>query len=168
MTKRIAYGRARLGVLAGVVLLLPLALPFSGALTGAWADEPLRPAQHDTEVLVSWLVGTAVLSPEGGSIGRVVDLLLDPSDGSVTAAVIEVGGFLGYGAKRIAVRWPALDLSYDGSEIRLDLSRRGAEEAPAFVFRERRLRPSPKLPGDGDGDGGVGVGTEPPAAAPAD
>ena len=39
--------------------------------------------------------------------GRIVDLLFDPN-GAVEAAVIEFGGFLGIGTRKIAIEWSAL------------------------------------------------------------
>jgi hypothetical protein len=48
-----------------------------------------------------------VQSPKGEDLGRVVDLLADPR-GHVRVAIIDFGGFLGVGTRRIAVDWPLL------------------------------------------------------------
>jgi hypothetical protein len=75
--------------------------------------------------------------------GRIIDLLADRS-GNVEAAVIEFGGFLGIGTRKIAVEWSALRFETDGKEsaIIVDVTRdqlRGAPEwkpnEPAIVRR---------------------------------
>jgi len=47
-----------------------------------------------------------VRSAAGENMGRIVDVVVDPS-GQVRAAVIDFGGFLGVGSPRIAVDWGA-------------------------------------------------------------
>mgnify|MGYP003494099782 CR=1 FL=1 len=42
-----------------------------------------------------------------GEFEAVVDLLFDPN-GAVEAAVVEFGGFLGIGSRKIAIEWSAL------------------------------------------------------------
>lgn len=53
------------------------------------------------------VLGVTVAGPEGHSIGRLVDVLVD-SAGVPQAAVIDFGGFMGVGARKIAVHWIAL------------------------------------------------------------
>jgi hypothetical protein len=53
------------------------------------------------------ILGKNVQSPKGEDLGRVVDLLADPR-GHVRVAIIDFGGFLGVGTRRIAVDWPLL------------------------------------------------------------
>ena len=48
------------------------------------------------------ILGKNVRSPKGEDLGRVVDLLADP-EGRVRVAIIDFGGFLGVGTRRIAV-----------------------------------------------------------------
>ncbi len=59
-------------------------------------------AQKPDEWLATRLRGTSVLGSDGVKIGSVDDILLDRS-GSIKALVIGVGGFLGIGAKDVAV-----------------------------------------------------------------
>jgi hypothetical protein len=56
------------------------------------------------------ILGKNVQSPQGEDLGRVVDLLADPR-GRVRVAIIDFGGFLGVGTRRIAVDWPLLHFS---------------------------------------------------------
>ena len=56
-------------------------------------------------------------------MGRIIDLLAD-GDGKVVAAVIEFGGFLGIGTRKIAVEWSALRIEADKSPVAiLDVTR---------------------------------------------
>lgn len=50
----------------------------------------------------SRLVGAEVKNEQGERIGEIEDLVVSP-DGKVTMAVIEVGGFLGIGDRRVAI-----------------------------------------------------------------
>lgn len=59
------------------------------------------------------LLGKPVVSGSGDELGRVVDVLV-AKDGTLRAAVIDFGGFLGVGSRKIAVAWTALAFSEKG------------------------------------------------------
>ena len=63
--------------------------------------EQLAPAE------LTGLLGHAVVDAEGAQLGRIVDLLID-AKGQVRAAVVDVGGFMGVGNRKVAVAWSAL------------------------------------------------------------
>lgn len=102
-------------------------------------------AQDSQEMLAGWLIGANVENARGESIGSINDLVID-EDGQVTAAVLAVGGFLGFGAKSVAVAIDELDVRYDGQEVVLDASREELEAAPDFAFRDREAPPPPPEP----------------------
>lgn len=106
-------------------------------------DAPLVTEQQPNELRGDWVIGTSVTSPDGETIGSIQDLIIDEEEGKVTAAILSVGGFLGIGAKNIAVAWDELQMSFDAREITLDLTREEAEEAPEYVFRDRAEAPAP-------------------------
>lgn len=58
--------------------------------------------QEGSQLLGSGLMGADVQGPDGESIGTVDDLVLD-TDGQIQAVVVGVGGFLGIGAKDVAI-----------------------------------------------------------------
>ena len=60
----------------------------------------------DGEQLES-VLGIEALSSTGEDMGRIVDIIVD-RDGQVTAAIIDFGGFLGVGSRKIAVDWRSL------------------------------------------------------------
>ena len=144
-------------------MLTALAVVMSGPIL---AQEAVRQNQQPQELRADWIVGTTITTPAGETIGKIDDLLFDREDGSVTAAIVSVGGFLGFGAKQIAVKWQDLQEEYDGSEIVLALTREEAEAAPEFNFRDQTLPPPP--PPVADQGGGLGTAPAPaPTPAPA-
>jgi hypothetical protein len=60
-------------------------------------------APEDAEAIL----GQRVTDAEGAEIGRLVDVLVD-ANGQPQAAVIDFGGFMGVGNRKIAVHWGAL------------------------------------------------------------
>jgi sporulation protein YlmC with PRC-barrel domain len=78
----------------------PLAAPAASSEMGSAANTIT--AQKPDEWLATRLRGTSVLGSDGVKIGSVDDILIDRS-GSIKALVIGVGGFLGIGAKDVAI-----------------------------------------------------------------
>jgi len=64
------------------------------------------------QVRASSMIGQDVYSPDNKSIGKVADLVLQ-EDGKTRAALIDVGGFLGVGSKRIAIAFADIKVSPD-------------------------------------------------------
>ena len=83
---------------------------------------------------VEGILGREVLSSANENMGRIVDVLVDRS-GKVRAAIIDFGGFLGVGSRKIAVDWNALHFPAPGKpdeRITLELNRDQVKEAPAY------------------------------------
>jgi hypothetical protein len=53
------------------------------------------------------VLGIEALSSTGDDMGRIVDIVVDRT-GQVRAAIIDFGGFLGMGSRKIAVDWRSL------------------------------------------------------------
>jgi PRC-barrel domain protein len=89
-------------------------------------------------VPVTSILGKKVQSPKGDDLGRVVDVLAD-SSGRVRVAIIDFGGFLGVGNRKIAVDWPLLRFSPDqrDSPLLLSLSRDKLKSAPEYKDNSR-------------------------------
>lgn len=60
------------------------------------------------------LLGKPVRSPKGDDLGRIVDVVVDRS-GVIRAAIIDFGGFLGVGSRKVAVDWRELHFPKDGN-----------------------------------------------------
>lgn len=93
--------------------------------------------QGSDELRGDWVIGTTVVSPQDETIGQIQDVIITP-DGQITSAVLSVGGFLGLGAKNIAVDWNELQISEDGQQITLNITREEAEQAPEYAFRDQQ------------------------------
>src|SRR5580658_10074465 len=82
---------------------------------------------------VEGILGREVRSSADENMGRIVDVLVDRS-GLVRAAIIDFGGFLGVGSRKIAVDWAALHFTPGKPEppITLELNRDQVNAAPAY------------------------------------
>jgi PRC-barrel domain len=80
------------------------------------------------------VLGRDVRSPTNEDMGRMVDVIVDRT-GTVRAAVIDFGGFLGVGSRKIVVDWNALHfgLVADKSDnVTLELTKAQVAAAPEY------------------------------------
>jgi hypothetical protein len=83
---------------------------------------------------VETILGKSVRSSAGEDMGRLVDVVVD-RDGRPRAAIIDFGGFLGVGSRKIAVDWGVLRFAHDnakGDLITVELTRDQVKAAPEF------------------------------------
>jgi hypothetical protein len=104
------------------------------------ADQPSTEGAEPASVTVlnnhevEGILGRPVLSADDENMGRIVDVIVDRS-GRVRAAVIDFGGFLGVGSRKIAVDWSALHFPPPGqpnAKVTLDLTRDKVKAAPEY------------------------------------
>lgn len=94
--------------------------------------------QDDSQVRVYRLIGSKVIGPDGQTVGKVDDLLLD-RDQKMTAIVVGVGGFLGMGSKSVALPANRVDVSQaygDQRVVKIDATKDELAAAPAFKTQE--------------------------------
>jgi hypothetical protein len=80
------------------------------------------------------ILGREVRSATGENMGRIVDAVVDRS-GQVRAAVIDFGGFLGVGSRKIAVDWNALSFPKPGDKagrVTLEFTRDQVKAGPEY------------------------------------
>ena len=80
------------------------------------------------------ILGREVRSAANEDMGRIVDAIVD-REGSVRAAVIDFGGFLGVGSRKIVVEWSALrfgGVSSKRDSITLELTKAQVSAAPEY------------------------------------
>jgi hypothetical protein len=80
------------------------------------------------------VLGRDVRSTADENMGRIVDVIVDRT-GQVRAAVIDFGGFLGVGSRKIVVDWNALrfqSISSKSDAITLDLTKGQVTAAPEY------------------------------------
>jgi PRC-barrel domain len=79
------------------------------------------------------ILGRRVADEEGKDLGRLVDVLVD-DNGQPQAAVIDFGGFLGVGNRKVAVHWSALHFNPAQGKhiITLDMTPDQIKSAPEY------------------------------------
>lgn len=82
------------------------------------AKEEGTPAVVLDDHRVESLLGKEVKGAEGEDLGRIVDVLVS-RDGTLSAAVIDFGGFLGVGTRKVAVAWSALQFADQGPVLKM-------------------------------------------------
>jgi hypothetical protein len=83
---------------------------------------------------VQGILGREVRSGANENMGRIVDVIVDRS-GQVRAAIIDFGGFLGVGSRKVAVAWNALRFQPDAKKVErigLELTRDQVQTAPEY------------------------------------
>jgi hypothetical protein len=105
------------------VLILTVSLGAGAALAADGVSTTVLP--HTESVLGKSLVAS------GEKAGRIVDVLADEA-GRVRAAVVDFGGFLGVGSRRIAVSWTDLRWNPNSTRdvVETDLPRDRLSKAP--------------------------------------
>ncbi|WP_456639887.1 PRC-barrel domain-containing protein [Bradyrhizobium sp. USDA 10063] len=80
------------------------------------------------------ILGRDVRSAANEDMGRIVDVIVD-REGTVRAAVIDFGGFLGVGSRKIVVDWNALHfgkVANKSDSITLELNKEQVSAAPEY------------------------------------
>jgi hypothetical protein len=95
---------------------------------------PLSAVQSVAPETAEAILGQRVTDLQGKEIGRLVDVLVD-ANGQPQAAVIDFGGFMGVGNRKIAVQWSVLrfnpaDPKY---KVTLEMTPDQIQAAPEFL-----------------------------------
>lgn len=127
--------------------MTPEASKGAGKDAGTAADDkiPPKPAPDgkvatppSVTVIDAWdargILGRDVRSAANENMGRIADVIVDRG-GQARAVVIDFGGFLGVGMRKIAVDWNALqfgEVANKGASITLALTRDQVRSAPEY------------------------------------
>jgi sporulation protein YlmC with PRC-barrel domain len=90
---------------------------------------------------VEGLMGKNVVGSDGEKLGSVEDVIVDPASGEAKQLVISSGGFLGVGAKQIAVDFSqaqvGMDEDGDDPQIKLNgITQADVEGMPEFEYSD--------------------------------
>ncbi|MBB5048922.1 hypothetical protein HNR60_003693 [Rhodopseudomonas rhenobacensis] len=113
----------------------PPAAPRTDAVTA----DPVSPKPPASVTVLSnvearGILGREVRSAADEDMGRIVDVIVDRA-GQVRAAVIDFGGFLGVGSRKIVVDWAALrfgNVTRKQEKMTLELTRDQVRAAPEY------------------------------------
>ena len=102
----------------------------------AWADSNASGTFDRARNLES-ILGREVRTRAEGDSGRIIDVLTD-RNGNLQAAVVEMGGFLGIGTRKIAVEWQSFSFDMRDQQplVLLNLDREQLRLAPEYTARE--------------------------------
>ncbi len=110
-----------------------LAAVLAGSVARADELPPQTAVQSVAPEDAEAILGQRVIDAQGAEIGRLVDILVD-ANGQPQAAVIDFGGFMGVGNRKIAVHWGALRFAPGDPKrkIALDMTPDQIKAAPEF------------------------------------
>ena len=145
MLKQLALATAL--VCGAAVAYAQTPAPSSAPATTPRANTAAAPATESTgdfnkagDMAGSAIIGTKVHDPsKKETIGSVDDLYLDDS-GKVKAVILSVGGFLGVGAKDVAVKWEDIKFGKDGKSLSLttNLSKDELKAMPDYKYERQK------------------------------
>jgi len=128
-------------MVAAALLALTAIVSVASSENGPTPPDPAKTDQQAPSAVtvlpnheVEGILGREVRSSADENMGRIVDVLVDRS-GLVRAAIIDFGGFLGVGSRKIAVDWSALHFPAPAKPeppIKLELNRDQVNAAPAY------------------------------------
>ena len=112
-----------------VAVIAALSTQCIGAVGQPAGRSPAEVAQSKLESVL----GREVTAPKGVEGGRIIDVLID-GGGDVRAYVVEFGGFLGIGTRKIAVEQTAF--RFDGARIFVDVAGDQLQVAREYNVKE--------------------------------
>ena len=133
----------------------------------AASSQPSEPrvvnAQQPDQWLASSFRGMDVVGADDEKIGDVSDILFN-RDGSIEAYIVSIGGFLGLGAKDVAMSPDSFEViagkdASDSDQLKLPMTKDQLEKVATFEpHREKRTT---------TGSGAPATGSKAPGGAPA-
>jgi hypothetical protein len=118
-------------------------------------------AQKPDQFLASKFKGTDVMGAENQKIGDISDILFD-KDGKIEAFVVSVGGFLGMGAKEVAMAPKAFTFEKDANsgtqKAKVTMTKDQLTQAANFEPHKEPARTTTGAGGGSPRPGGGGMG----------
>ena len=116
-------------VLACALLVAPATLRAQESSTNTTTVQTASPAAAvDAEALI----GRDIRNPQGETIGEVDSVILG-HDGKAQLVVAEVGGFLGIGARQVALAWDELDIRDNGEAVVTTMDKEQLAALPEYT-----------------------------------
>jgi hypothetical protein len=148
--------------------------PAASTTTGAagTAAGAAGTVMYGQNVAASNIIGASVMDATNNSIGKIDDLVLS-GEGQVTNYVVDVGGFLGIGSKRVALTPQDVTITADGNgnlQAKTQLTKDALTARPDYTKPEvpaaNNNGAAPGAAGTTGTSGGAAGGTTAPAAKP--
>ncbi len=146
-----------------------------GATTGTAGTNSTTGAagmpMYGQNVAASNIIGASVMDSANASIGKIDDLVLS-GQGQVTNYVVDVGGFLGIGSKRVALTPQDVTITADGNgnlQAKTQLTKDALNARPDYTKPEvptANNGAAGTTPAGSTGTSGTAGGTTAPATKP--
>jgi hypothetical protein len=148
MLKNLLLGAALTGVMASVSLAQSSPPPTGGSSPPPAATAPApsnnntpnRPVttQAPNTLRARTLIGLDIKNGQNETIGEIDDVVVD-ADGRVQQVVVSVGGFLGVGARNVAISWNDIHFDAQREVATVNMTKDQLSAQPEF----QRRRPEP-------------------------
>lgn len=128
---------------------------------------PTQTAAGGEPVSAEDMMGREVQGSDGQPLGEISDVVVDSASGKIQRIVIASGGFLGLGAKTVAIAFEDVEVRPEGGIVAKGVTQADIEGMPEYnVTAETKPldEPPPTLPTTTGGGMGMGAGG---ATAPA-
>ncbi|HET7679181.1 MAG TPA: PRC-barrel domain-containing protein [Xanthobacteraceae bacterium] len=135
----------------------------SASTSGASGSAATISSQKPDQLLASKVKGADVLGSDDKKIGDVSDILFS-KDGKIEAYILSVGGFLGVGAKEVALAPSSIQMTQDKDTWKLKVSMTKDQLAQAPNFERYQDRSTTTGAGSGASSSGSGSATTPRSA----
>jgi hypothetical protein len=132
----ISAAQAEQPVSSAAALLAQAAAPQPGATDANQGEKKEKEGTPATVVdgkQLESVLGISAVTSANEDMGRIVDVIVDRS-GQVRAAIIDFGGFLGVGSRKIAVDWGTIHFLPKGKAdtVEVDLTKDQLRVAPVY------------------------------------
>jgi sporulation protein YlmC with PRC-barrel domain len=167
MLKNLLLGAALTGVMASVALAQGSGSAPSPSAPGAppAATAPARPVttQPPNTLRARTLIGLDIKNAQNETIGSIDDVVVD-TDGRVQQVVVSVGGFLGVGARSVAISWN--DVHFDATREVATVNMTKDQLSAQPDFQRRRAEPTNTAPTTPRATPGMTPGAPPAGGTP--
>src|SRR3954454_6608905 len=122
---------------------------------------PATPATAGEAVRAADMIGRSVQGSDGEPLGKVRDAVVDARTGKIRKLVIASGGFLGLGAKNVALDFDRVEVRPEAGIVAKDVTRKDVEAMPRYdvaAETEPLDKPPPPPAAVAPGTSGVGAG----------
>jgi sporulation protein YlmC with PRC-barrel domain len=136
------------------------------------AAAPQAPVTAGEAVRAADMIGRSVQGSDGKPLGKVKDAVVDAQTGKIQRLVIASGGFLGLGAKNVALDFDQVEVRPEDGIVAKDVTQKDVEAMPRYDLAteteplDKPPPPAAVAPGT-TGVGGVGGGAIVPPPQPA-
>jgi len=161
-----------LGAVSAVALLAGVAVAQDAGPGATPAAPTTTPAPAATAGEAADMIGRSVQGSDGKPLGKVRDAVVDARSGKIQKLVVASGGFLGLGAKNVALDFDRVEVRPEGGIVAKDVTQKDVEAMPRYDVAaeteplDKPPPPAAVAPGT-TGVGGVGGGAIVPPPRPA-